>query len=212
MCDPFGGGDQGDAAAAAEARRQAQIRESVRAINRAFGSPGRAEQIEDIAANQEALNLDELGQQREDAAQQLRFSLARRGLAGGSADVHETGEVEERYNEGVQRASQLGQQAADEVRLEDQRAKQQLISQAQGGLSTGDAARLALQTAQSNIERGTQDAAVANLGDVFRGLNDALVAREAQAGRTAARRLFRTDPYKSLSPTSGTPGTVTSIG
>lgn len=210
MCFGGGGGDGG--AAAAEAERQKRIAAATSAVNAALDNPARQAQIAQIGSDVQALNLDALQKQREDEQRQLEFALARRGLAGGSADTFLGGRLQDRFNEGAQKAAQIGDQAAQQARAQDEATRANIIAQVQGGLSQGSAVQNALSGGQSAIDRASSDFATQRLGDVFAGFADQLNAGAANKAVAAARSKFQQNRFKALNPGVSRTGQVTSIG
>lgn len=89
------------------------------------------------------LNAKEVNDQYADAERANRFALARNGLLGGSSDVESNAKLQEKTNEGLIKATALGQQAASDLRTADEQSKQSLISMAQSGIDTGTAQQMA---------------------------------------------------------------------
>lgn len=176
--------------------------------------PTRQQQIDSYRDDVLAINQREVGEQRDDMARQLRFALARSGLAGGSQDAYEGGEIKERFDRGLLRAGEVADDAAAGVRAEDEATKQRLIQMAQSGVSQGTAVQNALQSMRVNLDQSRANTQLARVGDVFADIAARYGADQAAIGGNRARSAFQ--PQKpGITPTSPSrsySGTTTSIG
>ena len=187
-----GGGDGG--ARQMEEERQARINAAVSQINNIFnnkvpkqrtethtefvdGDP--ANSREQMYTNQRQavydLNTRDVNRQAADAERLNRFSLARNGLLGGSADVDSGFEINRMTNEGLMKAGGIADQAAADLRMSDERTRGNLISMAQSGIDTGTAQQMALSGLAANAEAAKSSAAAATVGDLFSGLSGAYI-------------------------------------
>lgn len=203
-----------------EKERQDRINSAVTALNAALNNPGRFSQRQQVGRNVTDLNMRQLRKAREATGRDATFSLARRGLSGGSADVDTQAEIVDRFNEGTLQATQLGQAAEAAALAEDERIRQSFTGQIQGGLSQGDAVSAALQQSTANLANlesqaninaagGQSGTIYQTLGNVFSAINDRLAARDALAGRQAARTRYPS--YASLNPGAGSAGSITGL-
>ncbi len=164
MC--FGGG--GDAAAAAqaqEAKRQAQIAQSVSSVNSAFKNRGT--QYSDYAGALQKQYETELGRQQGIAGRNQKFALARSGLTGGSAAVDAGKLLSQDMQKGTLNAQQQVQGATAKLQASDEATRQQMISLAQGGGDIGDAAIQTANGLRANIGNAQSTNAAQGLGNVF---------------------------------------------
>ena len=125
------------------------------------------------AGNRDAVltvNKDKLNRDLTESERQLKFSLARSGLFGGSEDIAQHGKQRDIYDQGVLQATSLADQAASGFRGADERNRLSIIEQINSGSDTGTA----LNNAQRGLELSSQNAdanAKGNIvGNVF---NDA---------------------------------------
>lgn len=113
------------------------------------------------------LNQRDVKRQFEEAERQNRFGLARSGLAGGSVDVDSNAEIGRINDEGLMKSVGLGQAAASDLRMQDERTRQNLISMAQTGIDTGQAAQMALTGLDANASAANSARSGATIGNLF---------------------------------------------
>lgn len=134
------------------------------------------------------INKLDVDKQFKDAERATRFGLARSGLAGGSEDVDANARLLERNNEGLIRATGLGDQAAADLKTADERSRQSLISMAQSGIDTGTAQGMALRNLDANAQTAAGNRAGATIGNLFGDLGQAYMLRQTSAGMTAGAK------------------------
>lgn len=189
VTDPFGGKAAAKAAAAAEldaaakaaneeALRQSKIRSASDAINNIFNMSGRDQLYGDHRSAIFNLNKSELDRQREEAARENRFGLARSGLLGGSVDAESNAEINRRANEGLLKVGSIADQAASDLRMQDEKTRSNLISMAQTGIDTGTAASQALNGLRVNADQAAAQRGSATIGALFNDLGQAYLARK----------------------------------
>ena len=183
-----------------EQERQAQIARSVAGVNSVFDAPERTAQYDKFAAALRKQYGDEIGRQRANSARELKFSLARGGLSGGSADVDAQRNLGEEFQRGTLQAEQRVQNAVAGLRQGDEQTRQNLIGLAQSGADVGTAAQRAGAALQQNAQGAFTTAGA--LGDVF-GQTAALYKKQQEA---AARRAGQQAPVGSLYGGSGLGG------
>ena len=176
----FKGGGSGAANEAnrMERERQARIAAATQAINDIFNTGGREKLY---SAQQQAvydLNKKSVNDQYADAERANRFALARNGLLGGSSDVESNANLQEKTNEGLIKATALGQQAASDLRTADEQSKQSLISMAQSGIDTGTAQQMAASQLNSNAQSALGQRGGATIGSLFDNLGQAYLNRQ----------------------------------
>jgi hypothetical protein len=131
------------------------------------------------------LNGREVNRQYQQAERQNRFGLARSGLLGGSADVDSNAELNRKSSEGLIQASALGDQAAADLRVQDERSRQNLISQAQSGLDTGNAQAMALHQLDATNQSAAANRGAATIGNLFGDLGQAYLLNQQTTGARA---------------------------
>lgn len=127
-----------------------------------------------------SLNQSDVNRQKEMAERQNRFGLARAGLSGGSADIDSNSEINRLQNEGLMKATGIGQQAGADLRIADERTRQNLIGMAQSGIDTGQVSSLALAGLDANVANAKSAASGATVGNVFGDLAQAYLFNQQQ--------------------------------
>lgn len=186
----FGGGTDkaSKAAAAAEEQRQAEITASQKRIESIFSSPERNKQIEDFIASQRGLFQSDLDREKQENDRQLKFSLARSGLSGGSTDVDQNRELAELYLRGIAEAERRAQNSGAELRSQDQQSKQQLMSQVLGGADATTAAQNAAQMMRTNAALAGQDSTFGAFDSLFKDFSNIYKNSKEAAGERKATR------------------------
>lgn len=147
------------------------------------------------------LNRRDVDRQFLDAERQNRFGLARAGLSGGSADIDSNAELTRRTNEGLIKAAGIGDQAAADLQTSDEHSRQNLISMAQSGIDTGQAAQMALSQLDANSANAASARSGATVGNLFGDLAQAYLYGQQQQGARAGAA-----PYQQWQPgTNGNP-------
>lgn len=141
------------------------------------------------------LNRRDVDRQFLDAERQNRFGLARAGLSGGSADIDSNADLTRRTNEGLIKASGIGDQAAADLQTSDERSRQNLISMAQSGIDTGHAAQMALSQLDANSANAASARSGATVGNLFGDLAQAYLYGQQQQGARAGAA-----PYQQWTP------------
>lgn len=172
MCGGGGGDKAVREQEAAERARQAAINSNVGQIRGIFADPSREAQYAQLESDTTQLGKRELDRQSGDATRQLAFALARGGQTGGSAEIDEGAKVTRSYNDGLLKISRAAQSAGSRLRAADQDTQNQLIAQAQSGLSVGNANSLALTGMRQNILANRADLPAETLGNAFAGVAD----------------------------------------
>ena len=160
------------AAEEAEAARQARITAGTSRVNAVFDAPereqGRTAFLEALRENY----LRGANRQKVDADRNLRFSMARSGLTGGSAQVDANRTLGEEYTEGLLQAENRAQGAVGELRGQDEQSRLQLLQMVQQGLDATTAASRAGDAMRANAQAGQGTALAEGLGDLFGGTAD----------------------------------------
>ncbi|MCB1742742.1 MAG: hypothetical protein KDK91_20370 [Gammaproteobacteria bacterium] len=205
-----GGGGGGDPAAFAreqEARRQAQIAQATAAIEQQFAPGAREQAYAQYANDVLSRNMMRLSEDKQRADRELKFALARSGLAGGSAQADSAQQLGQNYDENVLRANQYAQEQAANLRRQDQTAKSNLLNQAYGGLDATTAARLAQSGLQNNLQLAQNQNNLASLGDLLANVALAQHQGAAAAGQGDARRILADeDKFGTYIPATGGSG------
>lgn len=146
------------------------------------------------------VNKRDIDRQYGMAERDNRFGLARAGLLGGSADVDSNALLQDKTNEGLIKARGLGDAAAADLKLADERARQGLISMAQSGIDTGTAESMALRSLDAQAQNAQGARTGATIGSLFDDLGAAYLFNQIRAGQQAGANMYGQQDY-------GVPGT-----
>ncbi|MEW4985180.1 hypothetical protein [Stenotrophomonas geniculata] len=195
VLDPLGltktakqGESAADVAARLEMERQERIRESQGRINQVFDNPRRARDIADFVSATRSKLMDDLNRQNTDAARELKFSLARGGLSGGSVNLDQNRRLADEYNRGLINVEGRAQGAGAQLEAADQDARARLIQLATSGLDATTAASQAAAGLRSNFENARSQAFGEQLGDQFATIGGFVKNRREEAARRQANR------------------------
>lgn len=170
----------------AETARLQNISDATTRINSAFDAPERQKQYGDfLSALRDKFQTD-LGRQRDVAQRNLKFSLARGGLTGGSAAVDANRTAGEDFSRGLIEAEDRAQGALGNLKAQDESSRLNLIQLAQQGLDATTAATRAQSAARASTAANMNDAAVRGIGDAFAATADITRRQQEAAGRRAA--------------------------
>ncbi len=179
MCG--GGGDASAAAEQAEQRRKAQVASSTAAIDKAFA--GRGGQLDDFVAALREQFTTEAQRQKTDADRNLKFSLARGGLTGGSAAADTGTRLGEQFQRGLLKGERLSQSSLADLTAADEASRLSLIQLAQGGASVTSSAQNAARALQSNNAGAQSKTGLEDLGDIFGDTRELFVQQQEAAAR-----------------------------
>ncbi|MGI9305771.1 MAG: hypothetical protein ACR2P5_00540 [Gammaproteobacteria bacterium] len=200
MCGGGGGGVEQQLAF--ERERQARINQTVGLVNEAFADPAREEAYADQYRNVLELNRRELDRQHDNTARSLRFALARRGTAGGSADIDAREELLRRYNENVLRTAETAERSTNDLRRSDEQSRLSLIAQSQAGLDATSATQGALRSLDLNRQIANQNTQISSLGNLFSDFSDLYDLDRQRRGREEGTISFR----NTIAPRPGSSG------
>lgn len=192
-----GGNDSARAqreADAKEADRKKQIAFTTGRINEIYDAPERQTQYTDFLSAVRDNYVRDADKQKQKADRQLKFSMARGGLVGGSADVDGKRTLGEEYTRGILDAENKAQGALGDLKAQDEASRLNLIQLAQSGLDTTTAAARAGSQIQASAQGAKADALAKGLGDVF-GSTSSIYKQQQEA---AARRAGQQAPVGSL--------------
>lgn len=193
--DPLGltktakqGESAADVAARMEMERQERIREAQGRINQVFDNPRRARDIADFVSATRSKLMEDLNRQNTDAARELKFSLARGGLSGGSVNVDQNRRLTDEFNRGLINVEGRAQGAGAQLEAADQDSRARLIQLATSGLDATTAASQAAAGLRSNFENARSQAFGEQLGDQFATIGGFVKNRREEAARRQANR------------------------
>lgn len=202
-----GGGDPGADARRQEEERQQRIQAATESINATFNNSGRDALYSDQKTAVYDLNKREVDRQASEAERMNRFGLARTGLLGGSVNVDSVSDLNRRTNEGLMRAGGIADQAAADLKTQDERTRSNLISLAQSGIDTGTAAQQALKGLEVNSANAASARAGSTVGQLFNDMSQAYLINQQNQGRQSGMQ-YGTQWTGVSNPRSGVSGTV----
>lgn len=135
------------------------------------------------------INKLDVDKQYKVAERNARFGLSRQGLLGGSEDINANEDLRERQNKGLIQAAALGDSAAAELKNQDERARQSLISMAQSGIDTGTAQSMAMKQLDAAAQAASGNAKVATIGDLFGDMSQAWMLNQKRQGMASGQAL-----------------------
>lgn len=183
------------AAQQADADRRAAIAGTTSRINQVYDAPERQAQYSDFIGALRGQYSGDLGRQQTKTARQLKFSTARGGLTGGSADVTGRRKLGEEFTRGVLAAEDKAQGGLSALKAKDEGSRMNLIQLAQTGLDSTTAAARAAETAQVNFAGARGDSMVNNLGDMFANTTATYKTQQDAAARRAGQQAPVGSPY-----------------
>lgn len=178
----------------AERARQITIQRGTSRVNNIFDDPNRAGQIDAFLQGLREFYTADANKQKGIVDRNLRFSMARSGLTGGSAAIDANRTVGEDYTKGMLDAENRSQDAAAKLRNQDEQTRLALLGMVRSGMDTTTAATRAGAAMQNNAEGAKTEAMSAGLGDIFG--NSAAIYKQQREG-DERRRGIR-DAYGSV--------------
>lgn len=177
-----------------EKLKQEQISNTEKALSDVYDSPERQAQYDDyVAALRDSYGTD-LNKQKSSADRNLKFSMARSGLTGGSAAVDSNRTLGEEFQKGVLNAENKAQASLGELKAADEATRSNLFQLGLQGADATTTASRAQAGAQSALASQQATAQAQGLGDIFAGTAD-IYKRQNEA---AAKRAQLTAPVGSL--------------
>lgn len=151
----------------AEQAKQQRINQTVGQINAIYDSPERQQGQQDFVKALREYYTQDATKQKEVADRQRKFSIARGGLAGGSADVDSRRTLGEEFQKGLLAAEDRAQGGLADLRAQDEQSRSELIRLAQSGLDATTAASRAASNIRASAEGAMATAKTGGLGDIF---------------------------------------------
>lgn len=213
-----GGGDNGASAREAERQRQqdaaiAQIDElfGVRGSNAAQKKAEREAQYSTVRDDVIKYHRPDLDRQKADAERALKFSLASRGLTGGSAEVDQGADLQDRYLRGVLALTNKGDAAANEMRGADSRTRLDMIGRINAGADAGTALSSSVNEMAANANAARDAALGQGVGSFF---DDMLFLQRAKSDYLSGQQLQQSlsQYFTPKTSTSGSSGQRIKVG
>lgn len=175
------------AAQEADANRTAGIKNAVQQITQAYTSPTRTAQYDAYGKNLNDYYTGQVNDQEKVNARNLKFSLARNGLTGGSAAVDGNTQLQKDFSKGLLQASQIAQAGKSALQQSDINAKNQMIALAQAGNYTGAIPTQILQAQDASLGAAQNFQNAQSLGDIFKGTADIYRNQQTAAANRKAQ-------------------------
>lgn len=166
-----------------EAGRTARIRDTTARIDATFDSPERQQQYDNYAAALRGQYTMDAGRQKAIADRNLRFSMARGGLTGGSAAADGGASLRDEYSRGILDAEGRVQGGVADLRGSDQQSRLNLIQLANAGTDTTSAVANAGAALRSNLATARGAGIGQGLGDIFAGTTSIYKKQQEAAER-----------------------------
>lgn len=180
-----GGGDASRQARIAEEQRQARIADTTARINSVYDAPDRKNQYSDFLGAVRQHYNDDATRQKQVADRNLKFSMAKSGLSGGSADADARQTLGEEFTRGLLKSEDNAQAALGDLKASDESSRLQLLTMAQSGLDATTAASRAMANVQQGAQTARARATADGLGDIFAATNKTYQQQQEAAGRRA---------------------------
>ncbi len=184
------------AAAQANAQNQANIASATSQINALYDSPQRAMDIGNLVKSTRQYYTNQLNQQNQINARNLKFAMARSGLVGGSAQADQSAQLGKDYEQGLLTANQRAQGAGAQLKAQDEASRAQMLGLVQSGMDATAATQQGAAGIQSALQSAQAGATANSLGDVFGNL--AGVYNTSMTADAVRRGMM--NPYGSIFP------------
>lgn len=173
----------GDAANQLEVERRARVAESTAKIDSIYDAPDRQKQYGDYVDALRSYYTDDANRQKAIADRNLKFSMARAGLTGGSASADAGKTLSDEYSRGILQAENSAQASLADMMSQDQQSRLNLISLANSGTDVTSAAANAAAAMKSATANAKTTAQAQSLGDIFSNTG-ALIKKQDDAAKT----------------------------
>ena len=153
--------------AKAERARQITIQRGTEAVNKVFDDPARQQQQMAFLKALRDFYGQDLNRQKQTADRTRRFSVARSGLAGGSADADSSRMLGEEYTKGLLDMENRAQAGYNDLVSRDEAARLDLLAQVRAGMDTTTAAARSAAAIAGNANTAQSQSLAQGLGEVF---------------------------------------------
>ena len=169
--------------AKAEAARQIAIKQGTAGVNSIFDAPARQAQHADFLKAMRDYYTQDANKQKGIADRNLKFSMARNGLTGGSAQADANTTLGEEYSKGLLGAENKAQGAYADLQQQDEQSRLNLLQMVRAGMDTTTAATRAGAELQANAGSAQASGMAQGLGDSFGGTADIYKSQQESAAR-----------------------------
>jgi hypothetical protein len=175
----------------AEMARQITIQRGTQGVNDVFDAPERQAQYEQFLQGLRDFYSADANKQKGIADRNLKFTMARSGLTGGSASVDANRSLGEEYTKGLLDAENRAQSAYAGLKGQDEQSRLSLLSMVRSGMDTTTAAQRAGAALQVNAKNAETDSFANGLGDIFGSMAESYkTQREAAERRRGVRDAY----------------------
>lgn len=136
------------------------------------------------------LGKERLDTQRTDALRNMKFSLAGRGLTGGSADIETHGREQRNYSTGLSEIANTAQSAKDSLVKTDDNLRLDLGNQIRNGLSADSAYQSAATQQNLNLQQAKTNNDYGAVNNYLTGAASLLNRQNQLQGYEAANRAY----------------------
>lgn len=182
-----------------ERERQQRAQAAIAAINSVFDGANRQKLYQGHRNAVYDLNTKDVERQAKDMERTNRFAMARNSLLGGSVDIDSNAEINRMTNEGLAKAGGIADAAMADLQNSDENARNNLVSMANAGTDATTASQLAINNLRQNADAAASDRAIASVGNLFSGLQNAYLNYDRSKYMTL---LNQQNPYVSRGGTS----------
>src|ERR1700688_2093141 len=151
-------------------------------IQEAYDSPQRQQQYQDYMNNLKGLYTDQVNQQQQIAARNLKFSDARSGHTGGSAAADAGAMLQNDYQSGLMTAADTARAGTDSLIAADNAPKTTAIGAAVYAANVDHPGIASAGSTLQNINTAANTATAGTLGNMFSDLGNVYQKNKAVAG------------------------------
>lgn len=155
-----------------EKERQDKVTEATAKIDSIYNSDSRTQQYDDYVNSLRSYYTDDANRQKAIADRNLKFSMARAGLTGGSASADAGKTLADEYNRGTIQAETQAQASLADLMSQDNQSRLNLIQLANAGTDATSAASNAASAMRASLSSAENNAKSQGLGDIFAGTAD----------------------------------------
>lgn len=165
----------------AENARLAKAAEATTRIDSIYNSDERQQQYTDYAGALRNYFTEDADRQKTIADRNLKFSMARAGLTGGSASADAGKTLSDEYKRGILQAENSTQASLADLMAQDNQSRLNLIQLANAGTDATTAASNAASAMKASLAGAETTAKAQGLGDIFASTADIYKKQETAA-------------------------------
>lgn len=117
-----------------------------------------------------------------DANEEAKYSLARRGLTGGQADINLRNKIMETFDRGVLDITNQADSAVAGLRAADEDARMNLLAQIQNGMDSSTAVSSASGMLKNNVDVARSDAMSQQVANIFNEIDELYTTQQYMNG------------------------------